>query len=263
MADLDAVVLAGGVPQPGEPLYPVTQGQAKALLPIGGVPMLQWVLDALSGAECVRRVVVIGLPPDAGPLECRKTLGSLPNQGSMIANAEAGVQWVLGQDTAARHALFVSADIPALTPEIVDWVVRTAQETDDEVYYSLVPAADMERRFPGSNRTFFKLKDGRFTGSDINVFATGLIGHFHPAWRALVEARKNILKQASLIGLDTLLLMALGQLSIADAERRAEKRLGVRGRAMICHYAEAGMDVDKPHQYEIVKRDLEARGRRV
>ncbi len=43
----------------------------------------------------------------------------------------------------------------------------------------------------------------------------------------------------------------------------ARNQKGVRGRAMICHYAEAGMDVDKPVQYEIVKRDLEARGRRV
>ncbi len=263
MTSIDAVVLAGGVPQPGEPLYPVTQGQAKALLPIGGVPMVQWILDALGGAETVRRVVVVGLPQGAAPLECPKTLGSLPNAGSMIANAEAGVKWILGQDPGARHVLLVSADIPAITPEIVNWIIKTALETDHEIYYSLIPAADMDRRFPGSKRTFFKLKDGQFTGSDINVFATGLVGHVHPAWRALVDARKNVLKQASLIGFDTLLLMALGWLSIADAERRAGKRLGVRGRAMICHYAEAGMDIDKPRQYEIVKRDLEARGRRV
>jgi hypothetical protein len=34
----------------------------------------------------------------------------------------------------------------------------------------------------------------------------------------------------------------------------------VPGRALVCPYAEAGMDVDKPAQYELLKRDLESRG---
>jgi hypothetical protein len=74
-----------------------------------------------------------------------------------------------------------------------------------------------------------------------------------------VAERKNILKQASIIGFDTLLLFALRQLTVADAERIASQRLGLAGRALICPHAEAGMDVDKPRQYDIVQRDLEAR----
>jgi hypothetical protein len=89
-----------------------------------------------------------------------------------------------------------------------------------------------------------------------------LVGHYHPAWKAIVDARKHIARQASLVGLRTLLLFVLGRLSIAEAERRAGTRLGIRGRALICPYAEVGMDVDKPGQYEMLKRELEARGRR-
>jgi hypothetical protein len=33
-------------------------------------------------------------------------------------------------------------------------------------------------------------------------------------------------------------------------------RIGVRGRAIIWQHAEAGMDVDKPHQLEIMRADL-------
>ncbi len=261
MTLVDAVVTAGGIPKPDEPLYPLTQGKSKALLPIGGVPMVQWVLDALGGAEGIGRVVVVGLDPSDAALECRKPLGFVPNHGSMIGNVQAGAQWSLEQDAASRYVLVVSSDIPTLTAEMVDWNVNTSLETDHEAYYSFIPAAEMERRFPGSRRTFFRLKEGRFSGSDINLFSNSLVGRYHPAWEAIVEARKSVLKQASLVGLDTLLLTALGQMSIPGAERRVYQRLGVRGRAFIAKYPEAGMDVDKPHQYEIVKRDLEARGR--
>jgi CTP:molybdopterin cytidylyltransferase MocA len=258
---IDAVVTAGGIPKPDDPLYPVTQGRNKALLPIGGVPMVQWVLDALGGADCIRRMVVVGLDPDSAGLEARKPLTYLPNQGSMIGNVQAGAKCVLEQDAQARHVLVVSSDIPTITAEMVDWNVKTSLETDHEAYYSLIPAAEMERRFPGSRRSFFRLKEGRFSGSDMNVFQTALVGHYHPAWQAIVEARKNVFKQAGLVGVDTLLLMLLGQMSIAGALERVRKRLGLRGRAFISRYPETGMDVDKPHQYELVKRDLEARGR--
>jgi hypothetical protein len=53
--------------------------------------------------------------------------------------------------------------------------------------------------------------------------------------------------------------MALGRLSIPWGQRRISQRLGVNGRILISPYAEAGMDVDKPHQYDLVKRELESK----
>lgn len=37
---LPAIVIAGGIPKEGEPLYPLSQGKPKALLPIAGKPMI-------------------------------------------------------------------------------------------------------------------------------------------------------------------------------------------------------------------------------
>jgi CTP:molybdopterin cytidylyltransferase MocA len=261
MTQVDAVVTAGGVPQPGEPLYPLTQGSSKALLPIGGRPMVQWVLDALSGAGCIRRVVVVGLEPGSAGLTCDKTLGFVSNQGSMIGNVEAGVRWLLGQDAATRHALIVSSDIPTITPEMVDWNISTSLQTDHEAYYSFISQQDMERRFPHSKRSYFTLKEGRFCGGDMNLLQTALVNSYHPAWRTIVEARKNVFKQARLVGLGTLARLATGRMTIPGAERVVLKRLGVRGRVLLCPYAEAGMDIDKPRQYEMLKAELEARRR--
>ena len=57
---MDAIVLAGGTPKPGEPLYPYTGGMPKAMLEICEKPMIQWVLDALSDSESVDNVIIVG-----------------------------------------------------------------------------------------------------------------------------------------------------------------------------------------------------------
>lgn len=257
---VDAVVMAGGVPAPDEPLYPLTQGQSKALLALGGRPMVQWVLDALSGAETIRRVAVVGLDPDhAGGLRCAKDWEALPNQGNMLDNVLAGTHWSEARGAPPTHVLAVSADIPLITAAMVDWNVRASLETDHAMYYSVIPQAVMEERFPGSRRTFFRLKEGRFTAGDLSLVRRDLLSGEHPAWRKIIAARKSLVQQAALVGLDTLLLVALGQLSLAFGQRRVRERLGVDGRILISPYAEIGMDIDKPRQYEMLKQEFERR----
>jgi CTP:molybdopterin cytidylyltransferase MocA len=256
---IDAVITAGGVPKPNDPLYPVTQGKSKALLPIGGRPMVQWVLDALDGSPLVGRIVVVGLAPSEAALTSRKELVYLPNAGSMIGNAQAGLKQIMALNPSAKKAVIASADIPCLTSAMVDWMINTCLASDHEIYYGLISQADMEKRFPGSRRSYFAIKEGRFCGSDIIMISTALASDYNPAWNEIVGARKNILRQASVIGFDTLLLMLLRQMTIPEAERRAQTKLGVKGRILLDPYAETGMDVDKPRQYEQVRRDLEAR----
>ncbi len=259
-AIVDAVVTAGGVPAPDEPLYPLTQGRPKALLELGGRPMVQWVLDALSGAESVRRVAVVGLEPEhAGTLRCDKDWAVLPSRGNMMDNVLAGTHWSEARGAPPTHILAVSADIPLITAAMVDWNVRASLETDHAMYYSLIPDTVMEQRFPGSRRTFFRLKEGRFTAGDLSLLRRDLLSGEHPAWRKIIAARKSLLQQAALVGLDTLLLVALGWLSLDLGQRRVRERLGVDGRILISPYAELGMDIDKPRQYDMLKREFDQR----
>lgn len=75
----------------------------------------------------------------------------------------------------------------------------------------------------------------------------------------LISARKSVFKQAQLIGIGTLILFLLRQLTLDDAVAWVVKRIGLTGRAIRCPYAEVGMDVDKPFQLELVCADLAAR----
>jgi GTP:adenosylcobinamide-phosphate guanylyltransferase len=255
---MDAIVTAGGIPEPEDVLYPYTQGQPKALLDICGKPMVQWVLDALSGAETIDNVVVIGLEANA-KLTCAKPLAFMPSQGGMLDNIRKGVMKVLEINPQAQFVLLVSSDIPAITPEMVDWAVSAALETDEDVYYNLITREVMEARFPTSKRSYVRLKDMEVCGGDMNVIQSKMVTENDEIWEKIIASRKNAFKQAALLGYDTLLLLLFRLITLEGAVKKVTRRLNLSGRAILSPYAEIGMDVDKPHQLEIMRADLAKR----
>ena len=255
---MDAIVTAGGIPAPEEPLYPFTQGKSKALLEIAGKPMIQWVLDALNEAETIDNIVIVGLDAESG-VRSHKTLSFVPNQGSMLDNIRIGVKRVAEINPQIKFVLVVSSDIPAITGEIVDWSVRRSLEGDDDICYSVITREVMETRYPGSNRSFIRLKGADVCGADMNMIRASVATGRDEIWTKLIAARKNAFKQAALIGYDTLFLLLLRRLSIEKLVAIVAERMDIKGRALISPYAEVGMDVDKPYQLDVLRADLEAR----
>jgi len=249
-----AIVTAGGIPEPGEPLYPYTQGLSKALLDINGKPMIQWVVDALDGSNAIHGNLVVGLEADCG-VTSQKPLYFMPNQGSMLSNVLGGIQRVLEIDPAAKHVLLASSDVPGIRPEMVDWIINSALQTDDDIYYNAIEREVMERRYPGSRRSYTYLKGAVLCGGDVNVARTISVDK-DSIWKDLIDGRKNVFRQASAIGWDVLFLLLLRQITVDEAVKKVSKRVGLKGRAIICPYAEVGMDVDKPFQLEIMRADL-------
>ena len=63
-----------------------------------------------------------------------------------------------------------------------------------------------------------------------------------------------------MIGVDTLLLVLLRQLTMQKAVERVARKVNMSGKAILCPYAEVGMDVDKPFQLELMRADLAKQG---
>jgi GTP:adenosylcobinamide-phosphate guanylyltransferase len=252
---MDALVTAGGVPAPDDPLYEYSQGESKALIDIGGKPMIQWVLDAISGSSQVDHVVIIGIDESSG-VTCNKPTRFVPSHGNMINNIRVGVEEVVKLNLQTKYILVVSSDIPAITAEMVDWVVDTAMETQDDMYYSVVEREVMEKRFPGSKRTYTKLKGIHLSGGDMNVVSKDTVMSKQGLWNRMEAARKNPFKQAALVGFDTLFLILFRLVDLEGVVKNASKRLKMSLRAIVSPYAEIAMDVDNPHQLEILRADL-------
>lgn len=252
---MDAIVTAGGIPQPGDPLYVYSNGNSKALIDISGKPMIQWVLDALNESQKVDNIIIIGLSPKSG-LASQKPLHYISNQGRMLANIVAGVNKSLELNKKNEYVLIVSSDIPALKGDMVDWLVDTCMETRDDIYYGVCPSDVMETRYPTSNRTYTKLKDMQVCGADVNIIHVNQVTQHLDTWEKLIGNRKSPLRQAAVIGWDTLFQLATRQFTLQALVERASERIGIKGRAIIWDKAEPCMDVDKPHQLELMREDI-------
>lgn len=254
---LVGLILAGHSPQEDDPLAAYTQGHSKALIPIAGRPMIAYVVDALARSRYIRQIVVIGLPPEERDL-LPSTIDHLPDQGSLFANAQAGVRYALSLPAARDGVLVSGSDVPLITAEIVDRFIDTCLETDDDFYYSIVERSVMEKRFPTSRRTYVRLVEGEFAGGDVSLVRSDIMAD--PAlWERVAASRKSPLKQVRMVGgLKPLLKLLLHRLSLVEAEQIAERTFNIRGRVVVCADAELGMDIDKPFQLEIARAELEA-----
>jgi hypothetical protein len=114
----------------------------------------------------------------------------------------------------------------------------------------------MEERFPNSNRSYTRLKDVEVCGGDLNMIRASTVKTNDELWNRILAARKNVFKQAALLGYGNLFLLLSRQVTIEGAVKRVTKRMDITGTAVVSPYAELGMDIDKPHQLEILREDL-------
>ena len=251
-----AIVTAGGIPQPEDPLYAYSKGDSKALIDVAGKPMVQWVLDALNEAREVNEIIMIGLSSRSG-LVCKKPVHFLSNQGRMLANIVAGVNKALELDPKTEYVVLVSSDIPTLKGNMVDWLIKTCMATKHELYYGVCPQDVMEGRFPGSKRTYTHLKDVDVCGADINITHVRMATEHLDLWEQLIGNRKSPMRQASLVGISTFWKLLTRSATLDELVEHVCERLGIDGHAIVWEHAEPCMDIDKPHQLELLRADME------
>ena len=241
---MQALILAGG--RPSKTLRSETSSQWEALLPIHGRPMVSYVIAALAAHPRVRHIRVVGPPaPTDSGVEFVP-----PGDGNLWDSLEQGLRgWAPDESV-----LIATADIPLITAPIVERFL--AQCPEREVVYAVVPQGVTERRFPGVRRTYFRLREGSFTGGNLFVARPGAILRARRHAERLLAHRKQPWLLAGDIGLGTLVKFLLRRLSLRDAERMAGRLLGIDGAAVICEDPEVGVDVDKLSDLHVVLRVL-------
>jgi GTP:adenosylcobinamide-phosphate guanylyltransferase len=260
---MDAIVLAGGRLPPEDPASTTVPGGLKCLQVVGGRTMLQRSLDALSEARGIGRVIVVGVPPET-PLTCGHPLEVIPAERDMIRSLQAAAARLApatpGAVSADAQALVVSADAPLVTGEMLDWMRERAVEGGADVTITTVERSVMEARFPGSKRTYVRLRDAELCGGDVAAFRLAVADRGVELAERLVNARKHPWQIAAIVGPGTLASLMAGRLTLAQALRALDARLDLKLNVLVSPYAEMAMDVDKPAQLALVRAELAARG---
>lgn len=247
----DAVVLAGG----GKP-EPLTEAEGvsnKAFISIEGKFLLAYVLQALKDAPSVGRTVVVGPEED---LQILQPMGYqfeiAAGKESMLENLAEGFMAVDRQ----RPCLVVTADIPLITSPVLEDFLALCAPHDLDLYYPVLSRETCLRMFPGTERTYVRLREGYLTG--------GNIGLLKPSWflenldrlQMFISYRKKPLKLMRILPPGLIVKYFLKKLSVADLERHISRLLGLKARAVFCDRAEIGVDVDKISDLELVRKVL-------
>lgn len=251
----------GGLIEAGDPLADrFDVGTPKAMLPIAGKPMVQWVLDAIAASEQLTRVFVSGLSAEHG-LHCgRRAIHYLPREERLMETVLAGARAMRAAGATRDRAIWVSGDLPLVRAEMLDWFATEAQSSPHDGYVSVIGGDLMRRRFPSAARTAVRFKDRTVYIGDVYAGDTRVaLRPVHPVWAEVAAARKSPLRIAARVGLWSLLRFAAGQMTSARATRLARERFGLDLTLVDCPWAEMAMDVDRPSQFDIVSRELAGR----
>lgn len=255
---MPCVITAGGIPEPDDPLYVYSQGKPKALIDIAGRPMVEWVINALQDSAYVGQIVVVGLAGSGheSGLNVRRPVHHLPDQGGLVTNVLAGIDWIMGRYPESPCVLLSSADLPALTSEGVNHFVDACRPFDRAIYYTMVTQETIEARYPNSRRTFVPLHNLRIAGGDLFLVDPAIAHSHRDLWEALASGRKHAWKLAWTIGPRVLLRFLMRRMGIMELEATAEQIVQRPVKIVLTPHAEIGMDVDKPRHIEIMDAEL-------
>ncbi len=252
---MDAVLMAGGTLIKNNELSECAGVDKKSLIRIAGREMIYYVFEAIAGSKRIDHIALVGLAPEDG-LDFERPVEYVEAHGDILDNSLAGLHRLINLNPATDRVIFSSTDIPLLTTEVVDYFIDVCLEVEADIYYSVVEKSVMEARFPGSGRTFVRLRDGLFAGGDLFMIRAGVAQSNLALGRRLIEARKSAWHLVRIIGLKMIFKFLTGQLTIAESETMVGRALNCRVKAIVSPYAEIGMDVDKVSHLQRVQSIL-------
>lgn len=236
---MDVVLLAGG--RCPDDLREATGIEFRALLPVGGRPMVERVLEAVSH---LGEVIVVGGPAGFSPrqVEAGQTF---------IESLRRGLE-----EVRTPSFLLVTGDLPFLTREAVDDFLSRCR-SGVMLNFAVIDVRDSQRAFPGMKRTSIKTREGRFTGGNIALLETDAMKAALPLMEEAYRNRKKPLRLAGMVGIGTLFAVAFGQvvpatLPLARLERAVGRALGHPIHAVRTGFPEIGADIDTLEQYRSI-----------
>lgn len=249
-----AIVLAGS--RPGRDAFAEDHGtDLKALIPVGGEPMVARPVRALLESANIGRVIVMAqavdrlraVLPDDPRVEVRASQATIA--ATIIALIDEGkVAWPL---------LVTTADHALLDPATVDEFCAAAGA---DIAIGMVERGNLLRRLPATKRTWLKFRGGAFTGANLFALRSPAVRPGIELWRAVEQDRKKALKVVGLLGPVMLVAVALRLVSVDQVLARLGSRLGLSVKGVRLSNPLAGVDVDKPADHALAEAILAGKG---
>jgi len=257
-----ALVLAGR--RGGQdPLSVSTGATHKALVPLGGVPMVLRVVRTLLATPSIAAVAVS--IDDPGVLERLPELAELVRRGQVevhrsLESPSASVSDFFSRCPAGTTLLATTADHPLLTSEIVAYFLEQAARSEADLVVGVVSESCFRAQFPDARRTRIRLRDDSYGGANLFALRGARATAVTQFWVRAEKHRKKPWRLVAMFGLGNLVRFVMARLDLDEAMRRASQRVGARIEAIRMPFAVCAVDVDGAEDVETALAILAARG---
>jgi GTP:adenosylcobinamide-phosphate guanylyltransferase len=254
MTGWTALVLAGS--RPGTDAFAQSHGtDLKALIPVGGEPMVLRPVSALLASNRIDAVRVLCQHPEriaaVLPADPRLTVA---RSGATIA---ATLEAICNNPTVDWPVLVTTADHALLDSAMIDDFCSKAEGA--EIALAVVERRALLARLPATRRTWIKLKGGAYSGANLFLLASPKVAPAIALWRGVEQDRKKGWRLLLALGPMLFLGAVLRLSSLDQAGRRIGRKLGLEIRAVIMADPLAAVDVDKPEDHALVEALLKVR----
>jgi GTP:adenosylcobinamide-phosphate guanylyltransferase len=254
MSGWTAIVLAGS--RPGKDGFAQTHGtDLKALIPVGGEPMVRRPVAALLSSERFTSVRVLAQQPEriAGVLAADPRL-SVEKSGETIATT---LQRVCSDPATTWPVLVTTADHALLDSAMIDDFCNRVSDAD--IAIALVERRALLKCLPATKRTWIHFRGGAYSGANLFMFRSPRTQSAIELWRSVEQDRKKGLRLLMALGPALFVGAALRLLTLDQVLARIARKLGLDIRAIAMTDPLAAVDVDKPDDHRLVDAILAAR----
>lgn len=254
MSGWTALVLAGS--RPGNDSFAKSHGtDLKALIPVGGEPMVRRPVMALLSSELIEAVRVLAQQPEriAAALPADPRLTVEPSEATIAATLEG----VCNDPTATWPVLVTTADHALLDKAMIEDFCGRSAEMD--IAIAVVERRALLKRLPATRRTWIHFRGGAYSGANLFMLRSPRAATAIALWRSLEQDRKKGWRLLWAMGPALFLGAALRLLTLDQALRRIGARLGLDVRAVEMTDPLAAVDVDKPDDHRLVEAILAER----
>jgi len=241
---ISVVILTGGRDGHQE-LVKGTGLNSKVLLPIGGKPMVQRVIETAQASRYQPEIFISTADPDVVQLAKNQGLAVVPNEKAAVRSFLTALNHLPDKN---GWVLFISGDHPLLTTAMVDYFIEDTLAQGVDITAAMIPQSVVQARYPDAQRSYLHLKGDGYSGGNLYLLNQGafnpeasfleeLDAHRKQKWKPIV---KRLLSRPWL-----LCRFLLRQLTIHQLALLAEPLMGCRCGIVVMPWAECCMDVDK------------------
>jgi GTP:adenosylcobinamide-phosphate guanylyltransferase len=251
-----AILLAGQ--RPGiDPLAAAFGQTLKALVPVGGQPMVAHVTQTLLDTPLISHIVILCQQPDAikAILPESDRLHYVVSQSGISDS----ISNIAGSALAPWPLFVTTADHPLLTRAMIETFLAASGGTD--ISLGMVEQRVILSAYPDNKRTWIKLKGGWWSGANLFTLSGAPAKAALDLWSRAEKDRKQILRLFWHFGPLIALRAITRTISLQDGIAALGRRLGLTARAIPLNFAEAAIDVDKVSDHILVEQIMAARTR--